>query len=55
MLTIDRLGAFESNTYSTFVELLVRPMLSVHARYDYQDRPSEVRVHRAGLQLIRRF
>ena len=55
MLTVDRLGAFETNTYSAFTEFLLTPMLSLHARYDFQDRPSEVRVHRAVLRLVHRF
>ena len=55
MLTIDQTGAFETNTYSGFIELLLTPMLSVQGRYDYQDRPAEVRVHRATFRLVHRF
>lgn len=55
MLTIDRTGPFEANTYSGFLEYLFTPMLSVNARYDYQDRPEDVRVHRASVRLIHRF
>ena len=55
MLTIDRTGPFEANTYSGFLEYLLTPMLSVNARYDYQDRPEDVRVHRASVRLIHRF
>ena len=55
MLTIDQTGTFETNTYSGFVELLLTPMTSAHARYDYQDRPEAVRVHRATLRLVFRF
>ena len=55
MLTIDQTGTFETNTYSGFVELLLTPMLSVQGRYDYQDRPAEVRVHRATFRLVHRF
>jgi Tfp pilus assembly protein PilF len=55
MLTIDQTGTFETNTYSGFIELLLTPMLSVQGRYDYQDRPAEVRVHRATFRLVHRF
>jgi YaiO family outer membrane protein len=55
MLTIDRTGAFETNTYSGVVELLLTPMLSVQGRYDYQDRPADVRVHRGTFRLVHRF
>jgi Tfp pilus assembly protein PilF len=55
MLTIDRTGAFESNTYSGVIELLLTPMLSIQGRYDYQDRPAEVRVHRGTFRLVHRF
>ena len=55
MLTIDRTGPFEANTYSGFLEVLLNPMLSLHARYDYQDRPGDVRMHRAAVRLIHRF
>ena len=56
MLTIDQTGAFETNTYSGFVELLLTPMLSVQGRYDYQDRPAEVRrPSRARFRLVHRF
>jgi hypothetical protein len=55
MLTVDRLGAFDANTYSVFTDVLLTPMFSAEARYDYQDRPEGVRVHRAGLRVIHRF
>ncbi len=55
MLTIDRLGPFETNTYSAFAEVLLTPMFSAHARYDYQNRPEDVTVHRATLRLVHRF
>jgi Tfp pilus assembly protein PilF len=55
MLTIDQTGTFETNTYAGFIELLLTPMLSVQGRYDYQDRPAEVRVHRATFRLVHRF
>jgi hypothetical protein len=55
MLTIDRTGPFEANTYSGFLEYLLTPMLSLNARYDFQDRPEAVRVHRASVRLIHRF
>ncbi len=55
MLTIDRIGAFEANTYSGFLEILLTPMFSAQARYDYQDRPDEIRVHRAILRAVHRF
>jgi YaiO family outer membrane protein len=55
MLTIDQTGAFETNSYSGFVELLLTPMLSVQGRYDYQDRPEDVHVHRGTLRLVHRF
>ena len=55
MLTIDRLGEFETNTYSAFTEFLLTPMVSAHARYDYQDRPEDSRMHRATGRLIFRF
>ena len=55
MLTIDRLGAFESNTYSVFTEFLLTPMFSLRGRYDYQDRPADVRMHRATVTLVHRF
>ena len=55
LLTIDRLGEFEANTYSTFTEFLLTPMISAHGRYDYQDRPEALRVHRATARLIFRF
>jgi YaiO family outer membrane protein len=55
LLTIDRTGPFEANTYSGFLEYLLTPMASLNARYDYQDRPDAVRVHRASVRLIHRF
>ena len=55
MLSIDQTGTFETNTYSGFIDLLLTPMLSVQGRYDYQDRPAEVRVHRATFRLVHRF
>ena len=55
MLTINRTGVFEANTYSTFFDVLVTPMFSAQGRYDYQDRPEEIRVHRATLRLVHRF
>jgi Tfp pilus assembly protein PilF len=55
MLTSDRTGAFEANTYSTFLDLLVTPMASLQARYDYQDRPDDIRVHRATFRIVHRF
>lgn len=55
MLTIDQTGAFETNTYSGFVERLLTPMLSIQGRYDYQDRPDDVRVHRGTFRLVHRF
>jgi YaiO family outer membrane protein len=55
MLTADRLGAFETNTYSAFTEYFFSPMISGSARYDYQDRPADVRIHRLGIRLIGRF
>lgn len=55
MLTIDRTGAFETNTYSAFFDVLVSPMFSAQGRYDYQDRPNEIRMHRATLRLVHRF
>ena len=54
MLTIDRTGAFETNTPG-FVELLLTPMLSIQGRYDYQDRPADVRGHRGTFRLVHRF
>jgi YaiO family outer membrane protein len=55
MLAIDRLGTFDANTYSIFAEFLFTPMFSGQARYDYQDRPEAVRVHRGTLRLVHRF
>jgi YaiO family outer membrane protein len=55
LLTIDQTGVFEANTYSGFVELLLSPMLSIQGRYDYQDRPAAVRVHRGTFRLVHRF
>ena len=55
MLTIDRIGEFETNTYSVFTEYLLTPMFSVRGRYDYGDRPEHVRVHRASAKLVHRF
>ena len=59
LLTIDRTGEFEANTYSAFADFRVVPMVSIGVRYDYQSRPAfvdaDVRVHRATVQLIRRF
>ena len=55
MLTIDRLGPFETNTYSVFTEYQFTPMFSGQARYDYQDRPGDLRMHRAGLRVVHRF
>jgi len=55
MLTIDRTGEFEANTYSAFVDFLLTPMFSAQARYDYQDRPEDVRVHRAIFRVVHRF
>jgi len=55
MLTADRIGAFETNTYSTFSELFFSPMTSLVGRYDYQDRPADVRVHRLTVRLVQRF
>ena len=55
LLTIDRLGEFEANTYSAFTEFLLTPMVSAHGRYDYQDRPEGSRMHRATGRLIFRF
>ena len=50
MLTIDRTGVFEANTYSAFAEFLLTPMFSGQARYDYQDRPEDVRAAPCDLQ-----
>lgn len=55
MLTSDRLGEFETNTYSAFSEIFFSPMTSTVARYDYQDRPSDVRMHRLTIRLVHRF
>jgi hypothetical protein len=55
MLTVDQTGAFETNTYSGFAERLLTPMLSIQGRYDYQDRPDDVRVHRGTFRLVHRF
>jgi YaiO family outer membrane protein len=55
MLTVDRIGPFEANTMSGFAEFFINPLTSFAARYDYQARPDEVRVHRAGVRLIHRF
>jgi YaiO family outer membrane protein len=55
MLTIDRTGAFEANTYSAFAEFLLTPMFSGQARYDYQDRPDDLRLHRATFRVVHRF
>jgi YaiO family outer membrane protein len=55
MLTADRLGQFETNTYSAFTELFFSPMTSAVARYDYQDRPTDVRMHRLTIRLVHRF
>jgi tetratricopeptide (TPR) repeat protein len=55
MLSIDRTGTFETNTYSGFLEVLLTPMVSAQARYDYQDRPQDVRVHRGTVRLAFRF
>ena len=30
-------------------------MLSIQGRYDYQDRPADVRVHRGTFRLVHRF
>jgi hypothetical protein len=46
MVTIDRTGSFEANTYSVFSDVLLAPMFSAEARYDYQDRPQGDHVHR---------
>ena len=54
-LTIDRLGRFDTNTYSVFTDYQFTPMFSGEARYDYQDRPGDLRVHRAGLRIVHRF
>jgi YaiO family outer membrane protein len=55
MLTADRIGRFETNTYSAFSEFFFSPMTSAVARYDYQDRPFDVRVHRLSIRLVQRF
>jgi hypothetical protein len=55
MLTIDRLGVFDANTYSAFTDLLLTPRFSAEARYDYQDRPEGIRVHRGALRLAYHF
>jgi YaiO family outer membrane protein len=58
-LSIDRTGPFEANTYSVFSDFRLTPMLSMHARYDYQALPDtlgdDLRVHRATFRLIQRF
>ncbi len=55
MLTIDRTGSFDANTYSVLSDVLLAPMFSAEARYDYQDRPQGVHVHRGTLRVIHRF
>jgi YaiO family outer membrane protein len=55
MLSIDRLGLFDANTYSVFTDFQLTPMFSAQARYDYQDRPESLRVHRATLRVVHRF
>lgn len=55
MLTLDRTGEFEANTFSPFADFRFTPMLSLDARYDYQTRPFDLRVHRAVLRLVSRF
>lgn len=55
LLARDRTGAFEANTYSAFADFLLSPMLTAHARYDYQQRPLELQLHRATLSLVHRF
>jgi YaiO family outer membrane protein len=55
MLTVDRLGMFDANTYSVLTDFLLTPMFSAEARYDYQDRPESVRMHRGTLRLVHRF
>jgi YaiO family outer membrane protein len=55
LLTLDRTGEFETNTISPFADFRVTRMLSVDARYDYQARPQDLRVHRAVIRLVQRF
>ena len=55
MLTVDELGPFDANTFSIYTDFLLTPMFSTDLRYDYQDRPEGVRMHRATLRLVHRF
>lgn len=55
LLTADRLGAFTANTWSAGLELWASRLLSFNLSYDYQERPGEIHVHRAGIRLVQRF
>jgi YaiO family outer membrane protein len=59
MLTIDRTGEFEADTFSAIADFRLTPMFSLDARYDYQVRPNpfgdDPRVHRATVRGIQRF
>lgn len=54
-LTTDRLGAFTANTWSAGLEARASRLVSLHFSYDYQERPGEIHVHRAGIRLVQRF
>lgn len=53
--TADRLGAADANTLSLGASADLTPFVGLGARYDYQDRPSDLRVHRASAVFTFRF
>lgn len=53
--TLDRLGAADANTVSLGASTDLTPFVGLGARYDYQERSGDAKVHRANAHFTFRF
>lgn len=54
-LSIDRLGAFDANTYSLGLGLQLPSLTTIQSDYEYQLRPDHINMHRVSVRFGQRF